>query len=242
MRGIVYVGDGKAELTDELTVRDPGPGEVLVRLVASGLCHTDISVLDGTIPWPAPSVLGHEGAGVVEQIGEGVTLVAVGDHIVLSTIANCGMCRMCNTGHPTRCRQSIGNRAERFLYKGQPAGNFAGTSTLAEYTVIRELQAVKIDKDVPLTSACLIACGVMTGAGSVWNGAQVQRGDTAAVWGARRCGPERDPGARRRRRVPDHRHRHPRPQGSAGPRVRRDPLRARRRRRPRQDPLDRAVQ
>ena len=100
MRGIVYVGDGKAELTDELTVRDPGPGEVLVRLVASGLCHTDISVLDGTIPWPAPSVLGHEGAGVVEQIGEGVTLVAVGDHIVLSTIANCGMCRMCNTGTP----------------------------------------------------------------------------------------------------------------------------------------------
>ena len=183
MRGIVYVGDGKAELTDELTVRDPGPGEVLVRLVASGLCHTDISVLDGTIPWPAPSVLGHEGAGVVEAIGEGVTLVAPGDHIVLSTIANCGMCRMCNTGHPTRCRQSIGNRAERFLYKGQPAGNFAGTSTMAEYTVIKELQAVKIDKDVPLTSACLIACGVMTGAGSVWNGAQVQRGDTAAVWG-----------------------------------------------------------
>ena len=93
MRGIVYMGDGKAELTDELDVRDPGPGEVLVRLVASGLCHTDISVLDGTIPWPAPAVLGHEGAGVVEQVRRGRHARRPGDHIVLSTIANCGTCR-----------------------------------------------------------------------------------------------------------------------------------------------------
>src|SRR3954453_9744835 len=182
MRGIVFTGE-KAEISDRLEVRDPGPTEVKVGIVNAGVCHSDLSVLDGTIPWPAPSVLGHEGAGVVEAIGDDVTLVGVGDHIVLSTIANCGMCRMCNTGHPTRCRQSIGNRAERFSYKGQPAGNFAGTSTLVEYTVIRELQAVKIDQDIPLTSACLIACGVMTGAGSVWNGAKGQRGDTAAVWG-----------------------------------------------------------
>jgi S-(hydroxymethyl)glutathione dehydrogenase/alcohol dehydrogenase len=183
MRGIVYLGDGKAELTDDLTVREPGPGEVSVKLVAAGLCHTDVSVLDGTIPWAAPAVMGHEGAGIVDAVGDDVTLVEPGDHIVVSTIANCGICRMCNTGHPTRCRHSIGNRTEPFLYKGVPASNFAATSSLAEYTVIKELQAVKIDDDVPLTSACLIACGVMTGAGSVWNGAQVQRGDTAAVWG-----------------------------------------------------------
>lgn len=183
MKGIVYLGDGRAELTDELTVRDPGPNEVLVKLVAAGLCHTDVSVLDGTIPWAAPAVMGHEGAGVVEQVGADVTLVRPGDHVVVSTIANCGMCRMCNTGHPTRCRQSIGNRAEPFVYKGQPASNFAATSAFAEHTVIKELQAVKINHDVPLTSACLIACGVMTGAGSVWNAAAVQRGDTAAVWG-----------------------------------------------------------
>jgi Zn-dependent alcohol dehydrogenase len=183
VRGIVYLGDGKAELTDELTVRDPGPGEVLVKLVAAGLCHTDVSVLDGTIPWTAPAVMGHEGAGVVEQVGAGVTLVQQGDHIVVSTIANCGMCRMCNTGHPTRCRQSIDNRAEPFVYKGQPASNFAATSSFAAHTVIKELQAVKIEHDVPLTSACRIVGGVMTGAGSVWNAAAVQRGDTAAVWG-----------------------------------------------------------
>ena len=183
MRGIVYVGDGKAELTNDLSVRDPGPGEVLVRLVAAGLCHTDVSVLDGTIPWPAPAAMGHEGAGIVEVVGDDVTLVKPGDHIILSTIANCGRCRVCNIGFPTRCRQSIGNRHEPFTYKGQPCSNFAATSSLAEYTIIKELQAVKIDDDVPFTSACLVACGVMTGAGSVWNGAKVQRGDTAAVFG-----------------------------------------------------------
>jgi Zn-dependent alcohol dehydrogenase len=183
MRGIVYVGNGKAELTDELSVRRPGPDEVLVRLVAAGLCHTDMSVLDGTIPWPAPSAMGHEGAGVVEAIGDDVTLVKPGDHIILSTIANCGRCRSCNIGVPTRCRQSIGNRSQPFEFRGEPCSNFAATSSLAEYTSIKELQAVKIDDEIPFTSACLVACGVMTGAGSVWNGAKVPRGDTAAVFG-----------------------------------------------------------
>ena len=183
MRGIVYTGGGHAELTDELEVRDPGPGEVLVKLAASGLCHTDVSVIDGTIPWQPPAVLGHEGAGMIERCGEGVTSVRPGDHIVLSTISSCGRCRQCNTGRPTRCRQSIGNRAEPFLYRGRPCSNFAATSTLVEYTVIKEAQAVVIDKSVPLSSACLIACGVLTGAGSVWNSVDVQRGDNAAVFG-----------------------------------------------------------
>jgi S-(hydroxymethyl)glutathione dehydrogenase/alcohol dehydrogenase len=183
VRGIVYVGEGSAELTDDLSVREPGPDEVLVRLVAAGLCHTDLSVLDGTIPWPAPAAMGHEGAGVVEAIGADVTLVKPGDHVILSTIANCGRCRPCNVGLPTRCRQSIGNRTQPFTYKGQPCSNFAATSSLAEYTLIKELQAVKIDPEVPLTSACLVACGVMTGAGSVWNGARVPRGESAAVFG-----------------------------------------------------------
>ena len=183
MRGIVYVGDGKAELTDALDVRAPGPYEVVVRMVAAGLCHTDLSVLDGTIPWPAPAAMGHEGAGIVESVGEAVTLTKPGDHIVVSTIANCGKCRPCNTGHPTRCRSSIGNRTEPFTFHGDPCSNFAATSSLAERTVIQEIQAVPIPDDVPLTSACLIACGVMTGAGSVWNAAQVQRGGTAVVFG-----------------------------------------------------------
>ena len=102
---------------------------------------------------------------------------------MVSTIANCGKCRPCNTGHPTRCRSSIGNRTEPFTFHGDPCSNFAATSSLAERTVIQEIQAVPIPDDVPLTSACLIACGVMTGAGSVWNAAQVQRGETAVVFG-----------------------------------------------------------
>jgi S-(hydroxymethyl)glutathione dehydrogenase/alcohol dehydrogenase len=183
VRGIVYTGRGKAELTDALDVREPGPYEVSVRMVAAGLCHTDLSVLDGTIPFPAPTAMGHEGAGVVEAVGESVTLTKPGDHIVVSTIANCGKCRPCNTGHPTRCRSSIGNITQPFTYHGDPCSNFAATSSLAERTVIQEIQAVPIPEDVPLTSACLIACGVMTGAGSVWNAAQVQRGETAVVFG-----------------------------------------------------------
>lgn len=183
MRGVVHLGEGRAELTDELEVRAPGPYEVVVRMVAAGLCHTDLSVLDGTIPWPAPAVMGHEGAGVVEIVGEAVTLTRPGEHVVVSTIANCGKCRACNSGVPTRCRASIGNRTEPFTYRGAPCSNFAATSSLAERTVVQEIQAVPIPDDVPLTSACLIACGVMTGAGSVWNAAQVQRGDTAVVFG-----------------------------------------------------------
>jgi S-(hydroxymethyl)glutathione dehydrogenase/alcohol dehydrogenase len=179
----VYTGEGRAELTDELAVVPPGPHDVLVRLVGSGLCHTDQSVIDGTIPWPAPAVLGHEGAGVVEQVGSEVTLVTPGDHVVVSTIANCGSCRSCNTGHPTRCRSSIGVLGSTFSFRDRTCHNFAATSTLCELTLVREIQAVPIDKDVPLTTACIIACGVLTGAGSVWNAAQVQRGETAVVFG-----------------------------------------------------------
>ncbi len=183
MRGIVYTGPGEAGLTDELEVRDPGSHEVVVRVLAAGLCHTDVSVIDGTIPWPAPAVLGHEGAGIVERVGGSVTTVRPGDHVVVSTIASCGRCRMCNVGVPTRCRNSIGNRQEPFTLRGAPCSNFAASSTLAELTVIDEIQAVPIDPAIPLSSACIIACGVLTGAGSVWNVADVQRGDTAAVFG-----------------------------------------------------------
>jgi S-(hydroxymethyl)glutathione dehydrogenase/alcohol dehydrogenase len=183
VRGIVYTGPGSAELTDDLEVREPAPHEVVVRVVAAGLCHTDISVIDGTIPWSAPAVLGHEGAGVVERVGSSVTTVQPGDHVVVSTIASCGRCRMCNIGVPTRCRRSIGNRSEPFTLRGQPCSNFAASSTLAERTVIDEMQAVRIDPTIPLRSACLVACGVLTGAGSVWNVANVRRGDTAAVFG-----------------------------------------------------------
>jgi Zn-dependent alcohol dehydrogenase len=182
MRGIVYTGDD-AEVTDQLSLGDPGPGEVRVAIGAAGVCHSDLSVLNGTIEWKAPSVLGHEGAGVVEAVGSEVGSVKVGDHVVIATLASCGVCRACSTGHPTWCVKTLGNVSQPFTYKGEPASNFAGTSVFTESTIIKEVQAVRISKDVPMTSACLIGCGVLTGVGSVLNRAKVQAGETAAVFG-----------------------------------------------------------
>lgn len=183
MRGIVWNGEG-AEVRNDVEVRAPGPNEVHVRLAAAGVCHSDVSVIDGTIPWPAPALMGHEGAGVVEAVGSEVTRVKPGDHVVIATVASCGMCNFCATGHVTWCRSSIANRTEPFTVGGAAASNFAATSSFAEVTVVKEIQAVPIPKDVPLTSACLIACGVVTGLGSVFNRANVLPGESAAVFGA----------------------------------------------------------
>jgi S-(hydroxymethyl)glutathione dehydrogenase/alcohol dehydrogenase len=182
MRGIVYTGEG-VEVSDELAVRDPGPKEVRIGVRAAGVCHSDLSVINGTIPWTPPAVLGHEGAGVVEAVGADVASVKVGDHVVVATLASCGTCRACSTGHPTWCRRSLGNVSAPFTYKGEPASNFAAASVFAESTVIQEVQAVRIPKDIPFTSACLIGCGVLTGVGSVLNRARVRPGETAAVFG-----------------------------------------------------------
>ena len=182
MRGIVYTGTD-VEITDELEVGSPGPGQVRVAVGAAGVCHSDLSVINGTIPWKAPSVLGHEGAGVVEAVGSEVRSVKPGDHVVIATLASCGHCRACSTGHPTWCVQTLGNVSQPFTYKGEPASNFAATSVFAESTVVSEVQAVKISKEVPMTSACLIGCGVLTGVGAVLNRARVATGETAAVFG-----------------------------------------------------------
>ncbi|HXW35283.1 MAG TPA: Zn-dependent alcohol dehydrogenase [Acidimicrobiales bacterium] len=170
-------------MTDKLDIGSPGPTQVKVRIAAAGVCHSDLSVINGTIPWKAPSVLGHEGAGVVEEVGTEVRSVKPGDHVVIATIANCGICRACNTGHPTWCIKSLGNVSTPFTYDGEPASNFAAASVFAEYTIVSEVQAVPISKEVPLTSACLIGCGVVTGVGSVLNRARVAPGETAAVFG-----------------------------------------------------------
>src|SRR5271166_1462743 len=158
MRGIVFTGE-QAEVSDALEVRPPGPKEVSVRMVAAGVCHSDLSVINGTIPFPPPVVLGHEGAGVVEAVGAEVRSVKPGDHVVIATLASCGTCRACGTGHPTWCVKTLGNVSTPFTYKGEPASNFAATSVFAESTIVSEVQAVKISKDVPMTSACLIGCG-----------------------------------------------------------------------------------
>ena len=182
MRGIVYTGND-AEVTDELEVSDPGPTEVKVKIAAAGVCHSDVSVIDGTIPWKSPAVLGHEGAGVVEQVGSEVRSVKPGDHVVIATLASCGTCRACNTGHPTMCVQTLGRSAEPFKFRGEPASNFAAASVFAEYTIVSAVQAVPIAPEVPFTSAALIGCGVLTGVGAVLNRAKVSAGETAAVFG-----------------------------------------------------------
>ena len=117
MRGIVYTGEG-VEVTDALEVRGPGPNEVQVRMPAAGVCHSDLSVIDGTIPFPAPAVLGHEGAGVVEAVGDEVRSVKPGDHVVIATLASCGACRACSTGHPTWCRSSLGQHLDAVHLQG----------------------------------------------------------------------------------------------------------------------------
>jgi Zn-dependent alcohol dehydrogenase len=183
MRGVVFDGE-RARVVDDLQIRDPGPGEVLVAIAAAGLCHSDLSVVDGTIPFPVPVVLGHEGAGVVEAVGAGVTHVAPGDHVALSTLANCGTCADCDRGRPTMCRRAIGRPGRPFSRRGKPLFQFASNSAFAERTIVKAVQAVRIPEDVPLPSAALIGCGVLTGVGAVLNRARVERGDSVLVIGA----------------------------------------------------------
>jgi S-(hydroxymethyl)glutathione dehydrogenase/alcohol dehydrogenase len=182
MRGVVFDGV-RADVVDDLEIRDPGPGEVLVDVAAAGLCHSDLSVIDGTIPFPAPVVLGHEGAGVVEAVGPGVTHVAPGDHVALSTLANCGACADCDRGRPTMCRKAIGRPTQPFSRGGAPLYQFAANSSFAERTVVQAVQAVPIPAEIPLTSAALMGCGVLTGVGAVLNRARVDQGDTVVVIG-----------------------------------------------------------
>lgn len=183
MRALIHEGEGRIRYTETLTVREPDKDEVLVRIVASGICHSDISVMNGTIEWPAPAVLGHEGAGVIEKVGASVTGLQPGDHVVLHTLAYCGHCAHCDTGKPTHCRSTLGNRSQPFTQDGTAVSNFAATSTFAEYTVVKQQQAVKVHPDIPLDVACVVGCGVLTGVGSVLHRANVAAGDTAAVFG-----------------------------------------------------------
>jgi Zn-dependent alcohol dehydrogenase len=184
MRGVVWTG--QLEQVDDLRLRAPGPREVKVRIEDAGLCHSDVSVLDGTVGGPIPAVLGHEAAGVAVEVGSAVTSVGVGDHVVLTTLANCGQCAACDRGQPTRCRRAMGSDAvpNRFTWRGADVYQFANIGAFSEETVVFETQCVVIDPDVPFRSACLIGCAVLTGAGAVFNRARVQPGESVAVIGA----------------------------------------------------------
>ena len=182
MKAIVWTGE--LQVRDDVEVAAPQPHEVKVRIHNAGVCHSDVSVLDGTIPFPTPVVLGHEGAGIVEEVGSAVRKVKVGDHVVLTTLGNCGQCDACDRGQPTRCRETFGKLPRPFTVGGERAFQFANAGVFSEYTVVNETQAVVIDDDVPLEVACLIGCAVVTGTGAVLNRAKVQPGQTVAVIGA----------------------------------------------------------
>jgi Zn-dependent alcohol dehydrogenase len=194
MRGIVW--NGFIDVTDDLQVRQPEPSEVLVHIAYAGVCHSDYSVVNGTIAFPPPVVLGHEGAGVVEAVGSAVTKVAVGDHVVLHTLTYCGACDQCDRGRPTHCRSSLGGLSQPFTYKGDPAYTFAQAGVFSEYTVVHENQAVRIDHDVPLRVASLLGCAVLTGAGAALSRAKVERGSSAVVLGVGGIGLNAIQGAR----------------------------------------------
>ncbi|MCB0953700.1 MAG: zinc-binding dehydrogenase [Microthrixaceae bacterium] len=182
MKGIVWDGES-AQLRDDVEVRDLRPGEVRVRLSAAGLCHSDVSVLDGTIMFPTPAVLGHEGAGTVVATADDVSSLTEGDHVVLTTLGNCGRCAACGRGKPTFCRQSLGKLGRPFTVGGEKAFQFANTSVFVEETVVKETSAIRIPDDVPMASASLIGCGVLTGVGAVFNRAKVDHGQSAVVIG-----------------------------------------------------------
>jgi S-(hydroxymethyl)glutathione dehydrogenase/alcohol dehydrogenase len=181
MKAVVWTGE--LEVRDDVEVRDLRANEVRVRIAAAGLCHSDVSVVDGTIPFPTPVVLGHEGAGVVEAVGDAVRKVQVGDHVVLTTLGNCGQCAACDRGQPTHCRDTSGKLRAPFTVGGQKAFQFANAGVFAEHTVVSETQAVVIDPEVPLASASLIGCAVLTGTGAVLNRAKPRPGSSAVVIG-----------------------------------------------------------
>lgn len=193
MKAAVYYRANQPLTVEELELLEPQRNEVMVRIEAAGVCHSDLHFIDGLLPHPAPAVLGHEGAGVVEKVGEGVTYVQPGDHVILSFIPSCGQCPYCIAGRPNLC--TVGNRAAARgalldgttrLRKGkQKVFHMTCTACFAERAVVPESSVVKIREEMPLDRAALIGCGVMTGVGAVINTARVQAGSVVAVIG---CG------------------------------------------------------
>jgi S-(hydroxymethyl)glutathione dehydrogenase/alcohol dehydrogenase len=183
---VAYEPKGEV-IVEEVDLAKPGYGEVLVRLMASGVCHSDWHILKGE--WGDrlfPVILGHEGAGVVEAIGDGVTQCEVGDHVILSWRTNCGMCEMCQKGWPVLCERSpVVSERPTLRSKGSSLGLAGGLGTFAEYSLVHQSAAVRIDKSIPFAQASLVGCGVTTGVGAAINTARVEPGATCAVFG---CG------------------------------------------------------
>ncbi len=177
---------------EELELASPGPGEVLVEIAAAGLCHSDLSVINGTRPWPIPLVLGHEAAGIVREAGAGVSDLKSGDHVVFSFLPVCGRCTNCVSGRGWLCERGVlANRAGTLLTgacrfqhaDGRKLFHHLGVSGFSQFTVAARESLVKIDSDIPLEIAVLFGCAVMTGVGAVVNTAKVSPGTSVAVFG-----------------------------------------------------------
>ena len=194
IRAAVLEEFGQPLAIEDVELAEPGPGEVLVRLVACGVCHTDLYTASGADPSGyAPTVLGHEGAGVVERVGADVTLVAPGDHVVTLFSPQCGECVHCRSPRTNLCLAIREQQNKGFLPDGttrlsrpggEPLRHFMGTSTFAEYTVMPQIALAKIDPGAPLEGAALFACGLSTGLGAALRTAAVEPGSTAVVFGA----------------------------------------------------------
>jgi S-(hydroxymethyl)glutathione dehydrogenase/alcohol dehydrogenase len=185
-------GPGQPLSIEEVDVMPPKAGEVLVRLIATGVCHTDAFTLSGDDPeGNFPAILGHEGGGIVEAIGEGVTSVEIGDHVIPLYTPECGECKFCLSGKTNLCgkiRETQGkglmpDGTSRFYKDGQPIFHYMGCSTFSEYTVLPEISLAKVNKEAPLEEVCLLGCGVTTGMGAVMNTAKVEEGATVAIFG-----------------------------------------------------------
>ncbi len=192
MKAAVFYEAKKPLVVEEVQIEPPKKGEVLVKLAASGICHTDLHFIDGTFPWLTPAILGHEAAGIVEQAGEGVTMAAPGDHVILSLTPSCGVCRYCVRGKPYLCTGSAGGQlmkdgTSRLTLKkdGRMVHHFLGVSSFAEYVVMSEMMVVKVRNDAPLDKLSLVGCAVATGVGAAINTAGVRPGSSVAVFG---CG------------------------------------------------------
>ncbi|MDO6613222.1 S-(hydroxymethyl)glutathione dehydrogenase/class III alcohol dehydrogenase [Shewanella sp. 1_MG-2023] len=191
-KAAVAWGVGQPLSIEEVDVMYPKAGEVMVKIIASGVCHTDAFTLSGDDPEGIfPVILGHEGGGIVEMVGEGVTSVQVGDHVIPLYTAECGKCKFCTSGKTNLCsavRETQGkglmpDGTTRFYKDGQPIFHYMGCSTFSEYTVLPEISLAKVNPKAPLEEVCLLGCGVTTGMGAVFNTAKVQKGDTVAIFG-----------------------------------------------------------
>lgn len=185
MKAAVCREFGKPLVIEEVSIRDPGPGEVKVRIAATGVCHSDLHSIAGEWGGTLPVVVGHESAGVVEEIGPGVTLAKAGDRVVISLLRCCGRCRLCESGQQYVCENPPGPKDDAIrTLNGESIRQGLSVAAFAEYTVLDQTQVVPIPDDLPFELACLLGCGVITGVGAAVNAAAVEPGSTVVVVGA----------------------------------------------------------